>query len=418
MRISEVTRRVVAGNVTWWLPLAALVFVIYSFLLPQPIEAQAKATQRIVILNEVGTSYPLTDLVDQGIRTALHNSPYRIEFYREYMETVEFPDPLIQQQFRDLFLHKYENRKPDVIISVGPATIRFMVEVHHRFFPGVPVVFCLPNGLLGNLTLDSDFTGVEGDVSPGATLAAALRLLPDTQHVVVVGGQTEFDRQQQAVAKEQLRIYEDRLDVSYMTDLAMPDLLERLRHLPSHTVVLLAGLGQDATGTLFTSAESGPMVAAAANAPIFSLSDRFLNHGEVGGDVSSVVEQGRVAGGMALRILNGEKPRDVAPLKNSTTYMFDWRALKRWGLKEADLPPGSIVLNRQPTVWDSYKWYIISSISLILLEALLIGGLVWQRARRRKTEAELRQSEEKCSTFFFSESSGSHDNEHKRRSLH
>ena len=52
-------------------------------------------------------------------------------------------------------------------------------------------------------------------------------------------------------------------------------------------------------------------------------------------------------------------------------------------------PPGSIVLNRQPTVWESYKWYIVSGISLILFEALLIGGLVWQRARRRKAEADL-----------------------------
>jgi PAS domain S-box-containing protein len=47
------------------------------------------------------------------------------------------------------------------------------------------------------------------------------------------------------------------------------------------------------------------------------------------------------------------------------------------------------VLNRQLTLWESYKWYIISGISLILLEALLIGGLVWQRARRKKAETDL-----------------------------
>jgi PAS domain-containing protein len=56
---------------------------------------------------------------------------------------------------------------------------------------------------------------------------------------------------------------------------------------------------------------------------------------------------------------------------------------------EKEIPPGSIVLNRQPTVWESYKWYIISGIFLILFEALLIGGLVWQRARRWKAEADL-----------------------------
>ena len=70
-------------------------------------------------------------------------------------------------------------------------------------------------------------------------------------------------------------------------------------------------------------------------------------------------------------------------------YMFDWRALRRWGFKESNLPPGSVLLYRQPTAWELYNGYIIGSISLILVEALLIFGLLWQRARRRKAEAEL-----------------------------
>ena len=69
--------------------------------------------------------------------------------------------------------------------------------------------------------------------------------------------------------------------------------------------------------------------------------------------------------------------------------MFDWRALQRWGLKESELPRESIVLNYQPTVWESYKSYIIGGISLVLVEALLIFGLVWQRARRREVENQL-----------------------------
>ena len=87
--------------------------------------------------------------------------------------------------------------------------------------------------------------------------------------------------------------------------------------------------------------------------------DVYLNHGEVGGYLSSLSEQGKVAGGMALRILKGEKPREIPRVKGVNTYMFDWRALKRWGLKESALPPGSIVINRQLTVWEAYKWYIV-----------------------------------------------------------
>ena len=128
------------------------------------------------------------------------------------------------------------------------------------------------------------------------------------------------------------------------------------------------------------------MVAAAANAPVFSLFDVFLNHGEVGGYLSNLSEQGKVAGSMALRILGGQKPQDIPRVKGVNTYMFDWRAIKRWGLMEKEIPPGSIVVNRQLTVWESYKWYIIGGIALIFAETLLILALAWQRKRRTRSE--------------------------------
>ena len=137
------------------------------------------------------------------------------------------------------------------------------------------------------------------------------------------------------------------------------------------------------------------MVAGAANAPVFVMDDVDLRAGTVGGDLVNWADDGRIAAEMAVRVLNGEKPQDIPVVTSTNAYMFDWRALKRWGINENNLPPGSIVLNRQPTVWESYKWYIISGIALILLEALLIGGLVWQRAERRKSEKAVRESEER-----------------------
>jgi PAS domain S-box-containing protein len=370
-----------------WFPLAVLAALVLS----HPLAAEpTKETRRILILNEAGISYPAIKIVNEGIQTALHNSPYRLEFYSEYLDTLLFPDPATQQEFRDFYIRKYQNRKPDVIITVGPAPLKFMREVHKRVFPGIPIVFCLPNGgIPGSPTLDSDFTGVENDMAAGKTLAIALTLVPGTKHVVVVGGVSAFDEQQQADIKEDSKAFTDQVDIEYMTDLAIPDAVERLKQLPQHTVVLLSAVGQDKAGTRFKSDEVGPMVSAAANAPVFSLFDVHINHGEVGGDLASLGAEGKVAGGMTLAILNGGKPQDIPRVKGVTTYMFDWRALKRWGLNEKALPPGSIVLNRQLTVWESYKPYIIGGVVLILLETLLIVGLLWQRTRRRAAENEL-----------------------------
>ncbi len=131
------------------------------------------------------------------------------------------------------------------------------------------------------------------------------------------------------------------------------------------------------------------MVASAANAPVFAVDDVDVGRGTVGGDVFSSDLAGRVVAGMAVRILGGQKPQDIPIVRGANFYMFDWRALRRWGLKESNLPLGSMVLNRQSTAWESYKSYIIGGIFLILVETLLILGLLWQRARRREVETQL-----------------------------
>ncbi len=255
-----------------WILLAALAA---NFSLSYPIGAEPpKEIRRILILNEVGTSYPGIAIINGEIQAALNDSPYRPEFYSEYMDTSLFPDPADQQEFRDFYLHKYQNRKPDVIITVGPSPLKFMEEVHQRAFPGVPIVFCLPAaGAPGAPALDSDFTGVENDMAPAETLEVALRLLPGTEHVVVVSGDiADYDKQELRSVKQQLKALTGHPDITYMARLAMPDLLERLRHLPSHTLVLMTSVSLDAAGRRFKGNETGPMVSAAANAPVFSLS--------------------------------------------------------------------------------------------------------------------------------------------------
>jgi len=114
-----------------------------------------------------------------------------------------------------------------------------------------------------------------------------------------------------------------------------------------------------------------------------------LNNGAVGGDLLSWAATARDAAKSALRILNGEKPQDIPIVRSGNVYMFDWRALRRWGLKETNLPPGSTILNRQPTLWESFRWYVIGGMTLILVEALLISGLLWHRTRRKAAETKL-----------------------------
>ena len=381
--------------------LAWLLFLCCG-VIPTTVRAQVDPIRRVLVFYEVGAHYPAIALIDQGISDALRNSPHQIELYREYLDTALFPDSATQREFREWYTQKYRDRKPDVIIAVGPSALEFMIAAHEAFFRDTPVVFCTSTeAVAGRARLDSHFTGVWDELEPVETLEAALRVKPETKHIFVVGGSSPFDRSVQASLRERLHNYESKLNFEYLTDLAMPQLLDRVRHLPDHSVVLYLSILRDAAGTQFIDAtEAGPMVAQAANAPVFTLSDINLGHGETGGNVINVADEGKGAGATALRILGGEKPQDIPIARTVNVYMFDWRALKRWEIRENDLPPGSIVLNRHAGFWELYKQYVLVGIAVVLAQAVAILGLLRQRARRRKTEVELRSSEERFSKSF------------------
>ena len=368
-------------------------FVLTLFiacLLPCPAAAQVKETRRVLVFNDFGSvSSPGIAEMDREVFDGLQKSPYQVEFYNENLEVTLFSDEASQRQVREWYIRRYSDRRPDVIITVGPASLRFMQEMHEGAFKDTPVVFCgvmeIPAGLD-----NSRFTGAWSSVQTEKTMESALRLQPNTRHVVVVGGVGSLDREGEAIVRKNLRGYESRFDFAYLTDLSMPNLLEQLKLLPNDTIVLHTAITQDTAGNRFIDAtQAVPLVAGAARAPVFVLDDVDLNNGAVGGDLLSWAATARDAAKSALRILNGEKPQDIPIVRSGNVYMFDWRALRRWGLKETNLPPGSTILNRQPTLWESFRWYFIGGIALILVEALLIFGLFFQRGRRKAAETKL-----------------------------
>ena len=110
-----------------------------------------------------------------------------------------------------------------------------------------------------------------------------------------------------------------------------------------------------------------------------------MNHGEVGGYLSSLSGQGKIAGAIALKILKGDKPQDIPKVEGSNIYMFDWRALKRWGLSESALPPGSVVLFREISVWERTERIWASGLLTILALSLLAAYLQYSRAELKKS---------------------------------
>src|SRR5271156_274313 len=371
---------------------------------------QIKPTKRVLVFNEFGSYVPGVALILSEIRSSLSKqSEYKVDLFDESLDTSLFPEKTSQEEIWASYVHKYRDKKPDIIVALGPAPIKFLAESRATFFPDVPIVFCGSTpGQAEHPKLDSHFTGAWMAADPAKTLEAALRLQPDTKRVVVVGGTAPFDRGVESFVEAALRSYESRVAFEYLFDLDMPTLLSRVRHLPEHSIVFYTSLSVDAKGQSFINAtQSVPMVAQAASAPVYGLADTLIGQGIVGGRVSSYEAQGDVAADMIREILDGAKPADIPIVTGTNAYMFDWRAMQRWGLDEKNLPIGSVLLYREPGVWELYKARIIGYALVMLALILLSGYLLFERRRRKQAEVSLQSSFEfeqlisELSTYFI-----------------
>jgi PAS domain S-box-containing protein len=328
------------------------------------------------------------DLIEAPVR-ARFTGP--VNFYTTYLNPGKILNESYRESLAETLRRQYSDVSLDVVVAVSVPAIPFAVEYRDRIFPGVPIIFVsvAPSELDGQKMLPG-MTGVTSAVGLPSTIDLALHFHPDTNAVAVIDAERGF---WWAAAHAELLRHQDK--VSEIDILGQPsaEMLEKMAALPPHTVVLfqLAPAGS----TEPTISNYDVLTAAAQRLPTYSAwSLMCLNYGCIGGSYPYWEEDARTAGEMVARVLSGEKPEDIPVVHSSNLQVrVDSRALRRWNIPEAALPPGSMVLYREPTLWDRGRKYLVAGMGVVAVQSLLIIGLLWQRARRRRTQAVLRESE-------------------------
>jgi two-component system, NarL family, sensor kinase len=373
-----------------FLPLVLLLFLPCS----SASAAGPERVRKVLVLYAYEKDLPGNLIVDESIRSTFKaNSNERIEVFSEYLELGRFGDDRYEQQLVEHYLHKYGRHKIELIVPVVAPALDFVLKHRARVFPGIPVVYCaLYKKELAAREMGPDVIGIPAEVDMNATLDVALKLQPDTRRVVVVGGGSAEAAKLVEFARQNFREEEGKgkVEFAYLAGLPMRELLDDVAHLPEKTIVIYISILRDGEGNTFKARDALELLSQASNAPIYGFFDTYLGHGIVGGRLLSFEAEGKNAAKLGLRILAGEKPEDMTVVgESSNTHMYDGRQLRRWGIREGDLPPGSIVRYQEPTIWDLYKWYVLGATFLLGVETLFIAGLLRQRVRRKRLERSL-----------------------------
>ena len=340
---------------------------------------------------------PSNIIVDEIIRSTLERElGPRLDFYAEFLDTARWPEGETQIAAHDFLRRRYAKIKLSVIIAVARPAINFMRIYGDELFPGVPIVAYGDSDVLRNWEPGRPITGSLAKIELSATVELILRLQPGTREILVISGASDSDRWRQSDARRQLDRLEKRVKLTYMDAGSVQDFVRTVAQVPDGTVIFFLTMYQDSAGNKLLSHEVLARIAKEARVPVYNQTATHVGLGIVGGVVFDPEILGRETAQLTLRLLRGERVQDL-PIQESKSIfpMVDWRQLRRWKLDEKRLPAGTVVRFRDPSAWESYKGYMIGGVVLILAETLLIFGLVWQKARAKRAETQLRESEER-----------------------
>jgi signal transduction histidine kinase len=349
--------------------------------------------KNVLVLHALEANMPLNVRTDRAIIAALEAGGIgmRNQFF-EYLDLQRNPGPEHRKRLVEMMHLRYGKRNIDVIITLYPEALKFLLKDCREIFPDAPIValFMAPGFELpktGHHIIQHVFR-----CDMKGTLEIALKLVPKAKRVYVVGGVHSLDKKNEAHAREDFKKWEGQLTFRYLSDTSLEEMLATVSSAPPETIIFYMAMTGDITGKTYNPRDVAERLRQVSNGPVFGLYETLLEHGIVGGSIVSYRAIGTQAGTLALSILGigstSDKTSEILDVPG--VPMFDWRELRHWKLSENALPKGSIVINKETTFWD-FRYYIIGALAFCLVETALIIFLIVQRRRKNLAEEALEE---------------------------
>jgi len=359
--------------------------------------ADAADPDRVLLLHSFGPDFSPWNTITPPFREALRKlAPNPIDLYEASLQAERFGESPAREEgpFIDYLNALLPDRKPRLIVAMGAPVTRFVLRNRARLFPSSPLLIATSDvRTYEDLALTANDTACPTIYDPTVHIDHILRLLPDTDHIVVaMTGASATEQFWNDLFQRALQRSSHRVTLEWFTHLAADDMVKRVAALPAHSAIFYPtirvdgrGVPQEGDALLLRFIEED-------RAPIFTHTDSLFGHGIVGGPMFSSHEMADACAKVAVRLLNGETPGDIKIVPvGLAAPRYDWRQLQKWGIKDSLLPPGSEIFFREPSAFERYRWQIALVIALIVIQGAMISGLLHERRRRQLAEVQSRQ---------------------------
>ena len=345
----------------------------------------------VLFLSSYSQSHFSVPLQWDGISKAFEGTEVLLD--TEYMDMKNNADDESQALFEQLLRHKLESHGYEVLIVGDDAALNFAEEHRNDLFEGMPVVFLGINdiGHAHKVHDEGWATGIPEQSNMTDVFRTAADIFNTCDTFVCIVDDTETGKAD-VVSLEQLmpQLPDYEFQIVNLSHLSEEEFLKRMGALKDNTIVFELDAFKDKDDKNYTIDDVCRLLAENCPRPVFRVSTGGVGNGALCSGFLDFTKFGLEAGQMAIDILNGKAPSDIDLAGGSATeYVFDYQQLKRFNIKNTQLPENSIVLGNDSDLMESYG-AILRPLAYVLMGfACLTLFLVLEFLKSRRSERDL-----------------------------
>ncbi|NLF43584.1 MAG: hypothetical protein GX587_12890, partial [Bacteroidales bacterium] len=349
--------------------------------------SQPSPRKKILVLHSYHITYLWTNNITKGVLSVFDEEKTNIDISVEFLDSKQSFDTTYQSIVFNMLSHKYNNQDIDLIICSDDDALSFLIDYRNKLFGEIPVVFCGvnefgPNRLKGQKL----FTGLIETVDIENTIKLAFDLTPKLEKIYVIADNTTTGTKLRLVTDSIRKAKFNNIEFEFLNELPLQGIIERTQNASQNASILILPYTTEISGRLLEMEKVVEIISENSPVPVYSLWDFVFNHGIVGGKILSGYKQGVESAIIAERIINGESISDIPIIMQSPSdFMIDYSQAKRFHLNLNNLPPNTIIENKEPTFFEKNKniIFIFNSLFSILL-ILFVFFFFRQKKKKNK----------------------------------
>ena len=337
--------------------------------------------KRIFLLNSYHQTLGWSMNFEEGLKKYLYNNQY--ELYIEYLDSRRY---LVNDEWENSFLNAlnviYQDAQFDLILIEDDPALLFFNKHYEKllFAQGVPVI---AGGINSKYTLkdnvEKQIEILEEKVYGIETILQIKNFFPERKHLFIISDYSVTPSAIREELESQIANTKelDGYTFTYNDNLSFSKLLNQIKSLPPHTIILISAFHVDGKGDFYANEEVIHSIQQVTDLPIFCLIDTWLFDDVIGGCINGAKYQGEQLGKRAVWKLQEEKKslQKEPEIETPGVWMFNYPALKKYNLLDIQLPDGSIVINEDPSLKHKNITRVLVTLSIVLL--LIIVFVYW-----------------------------------------